>query len=139
MYPSFGEMGYWHLIENAPDGEPHSRADVLWKIYSDWHEQPSAKWPIPPPVVKALGLELAANFAASGVPLPEALMRLLAASMELPEALLTDPATFFTSPPIGGVHPQQWPANWQCGLIGNTGFAISLGWPSTPSASRLRR
>ena len=95
-YPSFGMMGYWHLVKHAPLGEDEvGRAERLLSIWEDCSEKVAGEWPISPIVLRAMALELSVACGLQGRPLPDALIRLLADLLSLPADFLTDPTPLF--------------------------------------------
>jgi hypothetical protein len=105
IYPSFGRMGYWHLIKEPAllSLNPGERADWLYKrLQSSWSKA-GRKQKISPQILKAMALELVAHFG-NGAPMPDSLLRSLAMMLELPETFLDDPVPVFTGKLAQGKH-----------------------------------
>lgn len=105
IYPSFGDMGSWHLVPNAPDGALESRADWVASIWEEARGRLATKSPVRPMILKALALELTVAFADEGRRPPDRLLRALAGLLELPDTFLDDPVPVFQGDTGGGRPP----------------------------------
>lgn len=90
IYPSFGQMAYWHLATDI-QGTLDDRAKALLAIVRTGSANVQ-KWPLAPIQVRAMALELAAAHALHGRPFGADLLRLLVWSMDLPKEFLSDPS-----------------------------------------------
>lgn len=105
VYPSFGGMGYWHLLkEPALRGlNPVERADWLYeRLQSSWVKAERKK-KVSRQQLKAMALELVAYFGRRPQ-MPNSLLRSLAMMLELPESFLDDPVPVFAGKLAQGKH-----------------------------------
>jgi hypothetical protein len=113
VYPSFGLMGYWRLIEERDPTLPRNpveRADWLYgRLQLTWDKP--AKGAISPQLLKAMALELSAYFGGRGgestrgrPQMPDSLLRALAMMLELPQTFLDDPVPVLAGKLAQGKH-----------------------------------
>ncbi len=95
IYPSFGSLGYWTYIKEAPEGTVEERAEALLVLMEKCSDLPAERWSIKPIVARAMTLELAAAMARQSGQLSPAMLKLLAAQLRLPEHFLRDPAGIY--------------------------------------------
>lgn len=94
-YPSFGDLGYWHLVEGAPEERAHRLADLYQQQIG--RDTLRARWDIHPDHIRGMVLELVAHYE-----IPDAVLDALRVVMDLPESTLEDPPEFFRRRPGAG-------------------------------------
>lgn len=153
--PSFGLRDYWHLVDGAPLADVHQSAEVLLTIVRAHDDQPSAKWPIAPCVIRAMALELVMACSLNGRLVPESVLQLAAWAMDVPQIAMADPAAFYAGGWKGGSALKELDAKARAAWLDREHFQATgefatvsglkaklaevLGDDAAPARSTLRR
>lgn len=153
--PSLGNLGYWHLVEGAPDGPPSKAEAELLDMVQRHAELPAARWPIPPVVVRAMAVELAVACGNRGEALSAPLVQLLTWCAGVPDGFVSDPPAFYGGNWQGGKKPNdarakvhaswvdrrhyQQTGEWMPLLRLEQTLAAAFGEGKAPARSTLRR
>ena len=101
VYSSFGSMGYWHNVPDAPTGTVTEKAERLLEIWRDGTAGGHWRGPMKPVQLRAMALELTVAAGRQREPIPEALVKLLAELLQLPDGFLRDPVALFVHGRVG--------------------------------------
>lgn len=126
--PSLGNLGYWHLVDGAPEGSPSKAETELLGMVRGYDELPATRWPIRPVVIRAMALELAVASAKRGEALSDHLIRLLAWCASVPESFLIDPSEFYEGNWKGGKDPNDPRAKVQASWVDREHFQKTGKW-----------
>jgi hypothetical protein len=99
--PLFGTLASWGGVEGAPKGNPTEIAEQLETII-DAHKNSAAPWPIDPPILRALIVELCVHFGFQGRALSDPMLRVLCWATGVPLVFVREPAEYLDGGWKGG-------------------------------------
>ncbi len=102
--PLFGTLASWRGVEGAPKGTPTEIAQKL-EVIIESHRGSAAPWPIDPPVLRAMIVELCAHFGERGTHLSDPMLRVLCWATTVPLAFVQEPAGYLDKGWKGGRKP----------------------------------